>query len=270
MSTNPIEVKGKRRLSSDSNSRKPNKQSKTDMNFSSTETDEILNQELVHFKFISNASFKTCSFIRIKDTIEAVSKIWTFITFTSNHSGCLITFKSDKTEDLLKIKEITINGDNLDVEFSRHLEAKKKGIIFDEFLIPLEKAEILEQLIGQDVYDIYKIKKNGEFTGSVILLFEKGLKETINLGGVIRQVQELDPRPMVCVQCGLIGHTELKCKRKDDPLCKNCFEVHVDPNSCIIKCKNCGNFHKSTNRNCEAIREEVKILKIKESLGIGC
>lgn len=270
MSACSSEVSGKRRLSSDNlDPSQPSKHNKLESSYASTIDVEILNQELVHFKFVSNATFKTFSFVKVKDAIEAVSKIWTFITFTSNHSGCLITFDSGKAEDLLKIKLLTVNGDDLEVEFSKHLETKKKGIIFDEFLIPLEKTEILELLKGQDVFDIFKIKKNGEDTGSVILLFEKNLKDRINLGGVIRQVKELDPRPMVCVQCGLIGHTELKCKRKNDPLCKKCFEVHAEPSGCIIRCKNCGNFHKSTNPNCEAIREEVKILKIKESLGIG-
>lgn len=270
MSFKSGEIQGKRKFSPDSNVQtQVSKASRLDQLSEGGALDEELDLALLKFKFISQVDFKMCSFDLIRNTIEKFSQEWNFVSFTDNHSGCLITVESDKCESLLNVTSIINGEENLDVKFSVHSEGQKKGMIFHSYLIPVTRDSLLEQLEKQGVNDVIKLKKQGIDSGAVILFFKKDFKTEIKACGIKRRVRQLVPRPMVCFHCGLIGHTEARCKRRDEPLCNLCFEIHGEGAVCVIQCKNCGRYHKSTNFECKVIQEEIQILKIRENYGIG-
>lgn len=112
-------------------------------------------------------------------------------------------------------------------------------------------------------------KKNGDnttfYTGSVILLFNKTVEiDIIEIDGVDIKINRMKPKPMLCLHCGLIGHTIRFCKRINDQLCRTCLLVHSIDEVCIVKCRNCNENHSSFYSGCGAVKMEEKILNIKE------
>lgn len=76
-------------------------------------------------------------------------------------------------------------------------------------------------------------------------------------------------RPRICFHCSIFGHSKKRCIRKDKDLCQRCFHDHKIGVSCIISCKNCTGPHLSSHSVCEVLHEEVKILKLRDSLGMS-
>lgn len=140
-------------------------------------------------------------------------------------------------------------------------------------MIPLSDDEILRFLSPQGINEIFRIQKYDEisdnkvYTGSVILIFDvsREIPSFVFCDKVKVPVNHFSPKPMLCRHCGLLGHTDKKCKRIEVNLCQICFHSHGELDRCIKVCRNCNEDHFSDNKKCIALRNELRILKVKEA-----
>lgn len=223
-----------------------------------------------------NLNFSKVSWCVIYEQLIKISNSWTFVAFADKFNSAIISEDSLNIHKLINNDSITIGNDVIAVECSKIKENSKKGIIYSPMTIPLSSEFLVDKLYNQGVEEVFKIQKidnkygDKYFTGSVILVFsETSEVNEIKIDGVVLQLNQLTPRPMLCRHCGLIGHTILKCNKKNIIICRDCFNCHQDCEECIISCKNCQGGHKSDDKSCPAIIQEVKILKIRDTHNIN-
>lgn len=110
------------------------------------------------------------------------------------------------------------------------------------------------------------------------------LPHEIKIFYVVKKVFHYIPKPVVCRNCLIYGHTANVCKSKNISLCNNCAEKthHFKDESCnkscihcklmcITKCKYCNENHKTISGQCPEMEKQSKIKEIivKEKLSYG-
>lgn len=221
------------------------------------------------------------SFIKYKwaivnDELNKISSSWEFVAFGIDHKSAIVSLGNpDSIEELHALKSIIINNEAHQIVIQELRSINKRAIIYNKFLIPLSDQEILSDLTSQGIDQIFRISKSNDlgerfYTGSVIITFKlSSIPSTVVINNVKIPVKQLDPRPMLCAHCGLLGHTKSRCKKSTFPNCSKCFHCHLSTETCIKICKNCKGDHFSDDKNCDQIKQEIKILKIKENHNIN-
>lgn len=211
----------------------------------------------------------------IADQFDVFSPSWSFIGFSNDLKAVIFTESSNHIAEKFITAEV-ITCDEREVNICiEEVCGKSRGIIYSKFLIPTSECDILSTLQNQGVSEVYKIQKSDDngskfYTGTVILNFERGrTPQSVFFAGVTLHVNKLNPKPMLCSHCGVLGHTIKKCKKLQIPFCKNCFGQHSIEDICFVHCKNCNEPHFSSDKRCEAVLTEIEILKFKESHNIS-
>lgn len=231
--------------------------------------------QLLKFTFTENdIDFTIISWSDIKKSLTRVSTTWLFVSFADSHKSVIFKEKEQKSIDtFVQTGTITIKGIEKIFNFSICKVNSKtaiKGIIYNKFLIPIEEEVLKSALKSQGVFDIYKIQKvdldgNKKCTGSVILSFSSNvIPDEVVFELVQLKVTRLNPRPMQCVHCKLLGHTIHNCTKKSRQFCNTCFYEHESNQPCVDNCKNCSEIHKSNDKKCPTYLKEIEILKYKE------
>lgn len=226
---------------------------------------------LMKIELFNDDNFQKISWELFKLFLDQISNSWKFVSFINDHKSCLIKEHNQiKIDEFLVIDSIAIqNNLSINIKFSVARDVVR-GIVYNKFTIPLDIETIKTCLLSQGVEDVFKLSKIDKdglsfYTGSLILSFQHEIKPKIELFDVLLKVERLDPRPMICMHCGMLGHTKKKCKTIDTEYCKKCFKVHDLQETCVIQCKNCNEFHLSTDKRCELLVKEVEILKFKQT-----
>lgn len=226
---------------------------------------------------------KDVSFIKVKwtslnNSLNAASEQWDFIAFGSDHKSAILEVFNQQAFIAIKneVSQIEENGNYHEIIVEELKSSPKRGIIYNKFTIPLTDEEIKAILLPQGIEEIYRIQKfdmdNNQkcYTGSIIITFTKNLKNpSVIIGKVIIPISKLTPRPMLCAHCGLLGHTNKRCKKNRIDLCSTCFYNHDEEQACNLLCKNCNEEHYSNNKECNTLKKEIQILKVKESHNIN-
>lgn len=221
------------------------------------------------------------TFVNVKwsilhNALEKVSTKWEFVAFGVDHKSAIISSSDQEaTVSLLAVDSVGFPDTPHSIVIEELKTAGKRGIIFNKFLIPLLDEEIFNSLSSQGVSEIFRIKKLDSagvqaYTGSIILIFDcEQLPTCVLVDKVKISVNALAPKPMICSHCGLLGHTNRRCKKIDTSTCKICFYSHSALQDCNRTCKNCRGDHFSNDRSCMEFKKEVKVLKIKEHHNIN-
>lgn len=180
-----------------------------------------------------------------------------------------------------KLMKITSLCDTIKVKVEIHQVFNKcKGRIYSRDLCYLTDEEILEELKGQHVIEIQRIKrkdKNGRRTnednGLYILTFSKcDAPEKVLIGYEQVAVSLHIPLPLRCYNCFQFGHVTAKCtiNHKSCPNCNKAEHTEKDAETGIYtKCNNnpeCANCHQSHNsfaRTCSQYQNEFEIQRIR-------
>lgn len=199
---------------------------------------------------ITENSFKIIPWPIIKNALNSISTGWEFISFVNEHKSAIIKINDSASwEGLLSLNSVRHGTELIHINITHFLKSNIKGIIYNKFLIPIEKEDLKESLKNQRVIDIIKIKKTGDdglsyCTGSVILEFNlQEIPDKFIVDMIVVPVTRLSSRPMQCLHCMVIGHTHHKCKKLNVKLCKTCFHLHSEANFCTNSCKNCKKNH---------------------------
>lgn len=234
---------------------------------------------VIELKFINEKdSFNTISFHDVEVVLNKFTTNWEFIAFSNDQKYMTFSVKDKLCLNILiNIKQIKIQEKNFDVEIIKVTNLNKnKGIIFKREIRVLPNEEIKECLKDQNVSDIVRITKideNGSIfdTGSFILIFNGEVPNAVKIYCLTIPVTKLKPRPMKCNHCHLFGHTSKRCSKINKEMCKNCFQeivLDIYDHICVLKCKNCGQNHKSDDKNCPEYKNEIEILEIKGKFGV--
>lgn len=256
------------------------KRGRTENNFLDAEPVDKMHSQLttLRLSFVNpEDSFINIKWIDINDLLSSISIQWELIAFGSDHKSAIISSSSSKVADQFKVIErVSIDENNYDIKFTELRAANKRGIIYNKFLIPLTDAEILDKLVPQGIKEIVRIKKintdsgQSEYTGSVIIICEKiDVPSYVWFGKAKIYVSHLNPKPMSCEHCGLLGHKKLKCSKINKKICSTCFYDHDELIVCNKVCKNCNGNHFSLDKSCTQLEKEKKILKIRESHNVN-
>lgn len=217
-------------------------------------------------------NFSVVNWCDVSTFLTKISSEWKFLAFADRLKSVLISTSNQECINKFGLcKHIDLEEDSYEIVVSEVSSKSKKSIIYNAFTKPMNKEQLLSKLSNQGVTEVFKIEKldvkSGEkyFTGSVILIFELDqIPEKVYIEGVSISVSMMSPRPMLCSHCGLIGHTSSYCNKKSTKYCKSCFNIHLEKDDCIFKCRNCNGQHSSLDKNCESIIKEIQILKIKD------
>lgn len=221
-------------------------------------------------------NFVDINWIRVSDFLNSLSKCWSFLAFGTDHKSVIIN--GGNHEDTIKfigLSEIKIDNVVYPIICEELKSLPKKGIIYNKILINSETAQIQEELKDQGVVQIFRIQKtnslNGQkfFTGSIILNFEGKVPAYVKISKINIPVNSLSPRPMLCIHCGILGHTKVNCFKNSQQFCETCFHTHDSGEKCILLCKQCKGDHYSNDFNCKILIRELQILKVKEDYNIN-
>lgn len=235
--------------------------------------EQNLTSKSLRLSFIEiNDSFSNIDWKNVRLILNAASNSWKFVAFSNDNKSVIfaeennVAFIHFQTLTFIEIEERRIN-----IRIQEVIGNSPRGIIYKKFLIPKSKNDLLEILKPQGISDLFKIQKINPFnqekfdSGSVILLFEvNAVVSSVIIEDVKLFVNKLKPRPLLCDHCGFIGHNRKKCKKLNISYCKICFTLHEASETCDRFCKNCSGLHSVGDKNCDAILNEIKILKVKE------
>lgn len=223
----------------------------------------------------SDVNFTILPWKLVADQFNALSPSWSYVAFSNDLKAVIFTESNQSiSKKFLTADSITCGGREINISIEE-VFGRTRGIVYSKFLIPTTEDNILSALQNQGVFEIYKIQKSSDagekfYTGSVILNFKGDqIPQSVIIDGVTLYVNKLNPKPMLCSHCGILGHTIKKCKRLHVPFCKDCFGEHAIEDNCFVRCKNCKELHLSSDKKCEAVLREIEILKLKEHHNIS-
>ena len=153
---------------------------------------------------------------------------------------------------------------------------QSKGTVYSRAMSNSSLQSLKDALANQHVVEIerMKTKVNGQLqdTHRYILTFNRpdppGIIKLVDWH--CEPVELYIPRPMRCTKCWKIGHTQKRCRRQI-ALCLQCSEEGHHSGSCDkeAKCVNCGDNHRSTDKQCPAyiFRSEVLATQVRMKYG---
>ncbi len=156
---------------------------------------------------------------------------------------------------------------------------QKQGSIFGVSLLTETVETVKKALEKEGVVDVYRVEKTQsnevkEGTGMHILTFEKqNLPAKVTVGYCRYEVRTHYPRPMRCVRCCKLRHTQKRCSSFVDA-CRNCEEIRHEGRPCIkpLFCRNCPigkNDHSSYDIDCPEYKKEIVITRMKVDRNIS-
>lgn len=113
-----------------------------------------------------------------------------------------------------------------------------------------------------------RVGANGEAflqNTSVVKLFflSKKLPDKASIYGIVKQVTEYIPRPMICYNCSSYGYQKKNCLSKYQK-CQKCGSIDHTKKSCnklFAHCYNCGGKHEALSKNCPQWKFNQDIIK---------
>lgn len=171
-----------------------------------------------------------------------------------NDEYLIATEDNDTAEKLLTLVRI---DDGTDVEVTKHPSLNgSKGVIKCPAIRKKQENDIQEHLSAQKVSRVQARGENGTF----ILTFDlpQPPKE-IKIGALTAKVATFYPRPMICRNCFIYGHTAGACR--NNAACEKCGQYH-EGRCPPLKCHNCGGGHHPTDQKCKVWRQEMTINRI--------
>lgn len=135
-------------------------------------------------------------------------------------------------------------------------EGKCKGVIHCPAIKGRKEEDIKSKLSKNGVTEVKARGQNGTF---VLTLNTPTLPAEIQVGALKVEVQPYIPRPLLCRQCFVYGHTQKVCRNK--PACRKCGGPHSDKLPCLkpAKCRNCGGNHHPNDKACKVWQQEQSI-----------
>jgi hypothetical protein len=169
-------------------------------------------------------------------------------------------FLKDKNhaEKLIKTKKLTLNG----TEYTIHAEPDKRmnqgqGTFFSRECNKCTIEELMESTQGNEIVEILPFTRNvngiSERTGVYKVTFETTqIPKELMIACLTVNIEPYFDKPMVCKNCGQLGHTTKRCDPKYKR-CLNCSNPNHDTEQCKQKrvCTNCNKDHDMDMRNCQ-------------------
>ncbi|XP_021695224.1 uncharacterized protein LOC110675151 [Aedes aegypti] len=117
------------------------------------------------------------------------------------------------------------------------------------------EADILDRLKQEGVVGVQGMGRNGTF---LLTLAVNTPPLTIKIGALRVPTAPFVPRPLLCKQCFVYGHTNKVCRNR--PACQICGKYH-DQKQCRKRptCRNCEGGHLPTSRLCPVWTQEMAI-----------
>lgn len=164
--------------------------------------------------------FTNTSWAMVENALNQVSKTWNLYAFSNKHRSAIISEKDPSlAAKIVRLNVIQVQGQKYNFHCEQFNKANRKGMIYNQVIIPMSEDYILGKLEKFGVREIVKLQKNKNgtddkvYTGSVILVFNEGsFVNEVCIGEIKIQVNSVNPRPMLCSHCGLLGHTAKRCK----------------------------------------------------------
>lgn len=137
----------------------------------------------------------------------------------------------------------------------------------------LTEDDIMSELKNQGVGRVRRVQRprrmengNGDVvttmvnTATVDIMFQTGIRESVNIIGELFRVTLLAPEPKQCLKCLTYGHYKSECQQRE--VCRRCGKEGHMMNACterMPKCVNCGGEHVSTYKGCRVYQEIAEI-----------
>ena len=179
-------------------------------------------------------------------------------------------FSEDQGQYLRKITSLANNP----VKVSEHKYLNQtKGTIYYRNRCQYTEQEIQNELALQKVTNVHRITKKVDNenlpTNIYILTFNMNtIPEEVNIGWNKCKVREYVPRARRCFNCMGFQHSSKNC-RIEKATCVNCGqEAHDSPCNRPACCKNCGENHPASSKDCfhYKVATEIVILQTREKI----
>ncbi|XP_049294396.1 uncharacterized protein LOC125769636 [Anopheles funestus] len=182
----------------------------------------------------------------------------------------LVKTRNQKQFEKLQLLDKLIDDTKITIAPHPYLNSVQCVIVCDQ-LEGLSDEEILNELKVQKVVNVRRFtrKVNGEVkpTNAFLLKIESLKVPTeIRVGCLNIKTRPFYPRPLLCYNCFVLGHSKNRCKATTS--CLNCGGSEHGNCSMEAKCKNCNGNHNSLHRQCPAFLKEQDIIRIKIDNGI--
>lgn len=208
---------------------------------------------------------------KVSDYLDSVTENWKFLAFGSEHKSVIVNGSSkEDTELIIKINQIHVDDALIPVGVQLLKSGFKKGIMFNKILINIQEEKISSIFADYGIKDYRRLFKglyadgSKKYTGSVIICVKDELPSVINVSKIDIPVNTMSSKPMMCSHCGILGHTNAKCSKKQSFFCHLCFHDHSPDSKCLLQCKQCQGKHLSFDPSCKVMIREMQILGIKE------
>ena len=142
-----------------------------------------------------------------------------------------------------------------------------KGVVYSHDLYEFTEEEILEMCPST----VYEIKKLSGRNGAILLHFStRFIPDFIDVEHSRIKVKKYKYKPRQCYKCFEFGHVATLCR--NNPRCSSCSGDHEPMEQCgPMKCRNCGECHPPTSKECIRFKFEQDILEVahNEFISIG-
>ena len=187
-------------------------------------------------------------------------------------SGHLLIEADQKHQAELLLKTTNLNGIPVKVDGHRTLNTSK-GVIYCEYLRDMTDDNILDNLLEQDVTEVYRLQKRQgnthEPTDRFIMTFGKPTPpQEMKIGYMNVKVQKYIPNPRRCFNCQQYGHGKNTCRH--DTVCAKCAQTGHEYNECQNepKCFHCQKDHPTSSKDCPRWKIEKMIIELKTNENI--
>lgn len=240
---------------------------------------QLIQEYAIRISLIDSSSshnFIDLNWGKVSDYLDTVTGNWKFLAFGSEHKSVIVNGSTQEdTELLINIKQIHVDDAIISVGAQLLKSGLKKGIMFNKILINIQEEKISSILANYGIKEYRRLSKglsfdgSKKYTGSIIISVENELPSVINVSKIGIPVNTMSSKPMMCSHCGILGHTNAKCSKKESFFCHLCFYDHSPDSECLLHCKQCQGKHFSFDPTCKVMIREMQILGIKESHDIN-